>query len=76
MEIARSYLRRERLDEAVDAAKSALVTKPDFTEADEAHALIGQVLITQGRHNEAVEYLTEAVKLTPNLMTFLNKENK
>ena len=67
MEIARSYLRLERLDEAVDAARSALVTKPDFTEADEAHALIGQVLITQGRHNEAVEYLTEAVKLNPNL---------
>ncbi|HLF84206.1 MAG TPA: TonB family protein [Blastocatellia bacterium] len=67
MEMARSYLRLDRLDEAVDAAKRALSTRPDFMEADEAHALVGLVLIQQGRYDQAVEYLKEAVNLNPNL---------
>lgn len=65
MEMARSYLRLDRLD--VDAAKRALSTRPDFMEADEAHALVGLVLIQQGRYDQAVEYLKEAVNLNPNL---------
>ncbi len=67
MEMARSYLRFNRLDEALEAAKQALSTKPDFIYADEAHALVGLVLIKQRRHYEAVEYLREAVKSNPNI---------
>jgi len=67
MELARTYLRLNRPDEALEAANQALSIKPDFIYADEAHALVGLVLVGQGRYNEALDAFKEAAKMSPGI---------
>lgn len=55
-------LREQRLDDAVEACRSALALAPDFAEA---HSLAGLALAYAGRTDEALRHLGRAVELEP-----------
>ena len=51
-----------RFDQAIDELRRITVSQPA---SDEAHRLLGQILIQRGRHDEGVAEIREAIRLRP-----------
>ncbi|HJZ67954.1 MAG TPA: tetratricopeptide repeat protein, partial [Blastocatellia bacterium] len=76
-QLGRLYQQLQRYDEALDAYRFAInippelasVNKPSFTLADQTYMLIASIHLDRAQYAEALNVLSEAAKLYPDLMT-------
>jgi TonB family protein len=64
--LSAAYMKADRGDEAMEAAREVLKLSPSLDQADASYAVIGLVLISQGRWDEAVDALKQGAGLRPN----------
>ncbi len=65
MELSRAYLGADRQEDSLGAVRQALKLDPSFDQADALYAVMGFVLIKQGRYVEAIDALKEGARLGP-----------
>jgi protein O-mannosyl-transferase len=65
--LAYSYYKAGQLDSAISCVRRAIELLPPYAQTHaKAYANLGNVRIAQGRYNEAITQLSEAVRLNPN----------